>query len=163
MTDEASARLSYDSHPLQRAAKVSKDDRHASLDALHTLEGALSEPSPGREDRWLDQVLAALDDLVTTLDAQAAGDAETASLLSEIAEDEPRLRPRIERLRREHDDLRDGLQSLRTQIAPQAGLVIDAADIRERLAALARRLRQHQAREADLIYEAVNINIGSGD
>src|SRR5581483_9504079 len=39
----------------------------------------------------------------------------------------------------------------------------DPADIRDRLATVARRVRQPRSREADLIYEAVHINLGVGD
>jgi hemerythrin HHE cation binding domain-containing protein len=150
-------------HPLQPAADASRTDREASLDALRTLEAALSAPTPGREDAWLGTVVAALDALAEALDSQAIGDAETASLLSEVAGDHPRLLPRIERLRHEHRDLREVVASLRRQIVPASGLDVDTADIRDRLASVGRRLRQHRAREADLVYEAVNINLGVGD
>ena len=90
----------------------------ASLDALHILEGALGSPSPGREPDWLNLVLTTIDALLDALDAQAVNDLETASILSEIAVEQPHLQPRIERLRREHDDIVDALRSLREQITP---------------------------------------------
>ena len=40
---------------------------------------------------------------------------------------------------------------------------LDTADLRDRVAELARRLRHHRAQEADLIYEAVNLNLGTGE
>lgn len=150
-------------HRLQPAADLLRADRNASLDAVLTLEDALAEPTPGREVDWLQGVHDAVDALAVALDAQASGDAETSSLLSEIADEEPRLRPRIERLRREHQDLRDAVASLRLQIDHHPDAVVEVADIRERLAAIARRMRQHRAREADLVYEAININLGAGD
>jgi hypothetical protein len=150
-------------HRLQPAADTSRADREASLDALHALEEALSAPAPGREAGWLAAVIQALDLLTEALDAQAGGDAEPASLLSEIATDEPRLVPRIQRLRDEHRDLRDSVRSLRAQIEPDDHVAVDVADVRDRLAAVARRFRQHRSREADLIYEALNISLGAGD
>ena len=99
-------------HPLQPAADASRTDREASLDALQALEAALSAPTPGREDTWLGTVVTALDALAEALDTQAIGDAETASLLSEVAADQPRLLPRIDRLRHEHRDLREAVASL---------------------------------------------------
>jgi hypothetical protein len=153
----------YDDHPFQQAAQDSRADRNASLDALHTVEAALAAPAPGRDEHWLADVVNAIDALLDALNSQAAGDSETTSLLSEIANDQPRFVPRVERLRHEHGDLRASLQSLREQITPAAGVDIDAADIRDRLASIARRLRQHRAREADLIYEAINLNLGGGD
>lgn len=150
-------------HRLQPAADISHEDRETSLAALQALEEALSAPAPGREAGWLAGVIQALDLLVEALDAQASGDAEAASLLSEIATEEPRLAGRIQRLRDEHRDLRDSVSSLRAQIEPQDQAAVDVADIRDRLAAVARRFRQHRSREADLTYDAVNITLGAGD
>lgn len=150
-------------HRLSAVADTSRMDRDSSRDALHVLEDALSEPASGREERWLTSVIEGLAALGSALDAQAGRDSDSSSVLSEIAADDPRFRPRIERLRAEHTDLRDSVKSLLSQMAPHPGLVIDAGDIRERLASVARRLRQHRAREADLIYEAININLGVGD
>lgn len=154
----------YDDHPLQAAARTSWTDRNTSLDALHTLEAALAEPAPTRQQSWIETVRAALGSLREALDAQAGGDSEDASLLSEIANDDPRFIPRIERLRRQHQALRDSARATLDELATQAEHDhIDAADIRDRVAELARRLRHHRAQEADLIYEAININLGVGD
>lgn len=150
-------------HRLQPAADASRVDRNVSHDALRTLEDALAAPAPGREGNWLARVHAALADLADALAAQAGRDSESASILSEIAAEEPRFRSRIEHLRREHDDLSASVTSLLTQISPDPDREPDTADIRDRLASVARRFRQHRAREADLIYEAVNINLGIGD
>jgi hypothetical protein len=97
------------------------------------------------------------------LDAQATGDDETNSLLNEIRRDDPRFGPRVHRLRAEQADLRIAITSLRDQLAPDAALPVDTADIRDRLASIARRLRTQRARESDLVYEAVNIDLGLSD
>jgi hypothetical protein len=164
MTTTTSEQYPYDDHPLQAAAQTSWTDRNTSLDALHTLEAALSEPAPTRRHQWVETVRGALDALQHALDVQAAGDSEAASLLSEIANDEPRLIPRIDRLRRQHQGLRDGVRATLDELGVQADHGhIDTAEIRDRVAELARRFRHHRAHEADLIYEAVNINLGTGD
>lgn len=164
MTTTPAQQYPYDDHPLRAAAHTSWTDRNTSLDALHSLESALSEPAPTRQRQWVETVRAALDALLQALDTQAAGDSGAASLLSEIASDEPRLIPRIDRLRRQHQGLRESVQVILAEIAAQTDQDhIDTADIRDRLADLARLLRHHRAQEADLIYEAVNINLGTGD
>ena len=163
MTTTSSAHYPYREHPLQGPAQLSWSDRNMSLDALHVLEAALAEPAPARTSAWLDNVRAALHTLADALDTQAHGDSEAASLLSEIATDEPRLLPRIERLRAEHASLRDAVRDLLKGLNAGGDDRIDIADIRDRAAELARRLRHHRAREADLIYEAVNLNLGTGD
>ena len=164
MTTTARGHYPPDDHPLQAAAQTSRSDRNTSLDALHALEAALSEPAPNRHPEWIDTVRGALEELQEALDAQAAGDNETASLLSEIASDEPRLIPRIDRLRRQHKSLRDGVQATLDELGAQADHDhLDTAEIRDRVAELARRLRHHRAQETDLIYEAVNLNLGIGE
>lgn len=141
------------------ASSVTRADRAASLDVLHEVEEALAAPSPGREPAWLDGVLESLERLAQLLETHGHTDAETDSLLSQIARDEPRFAGRIDRLRDEAHDLRASIDSLRSQLSPTRDDV-DVADIRDRLSAVARRYRQHRAREADLIYEAVLVDLG---
>ena len=164
MTTTPSDQYPYNEHPLQVAAQTSWTDRNVSLDALHVLEAALAEPAPSRHPQWTNRVRVGLEALQNALDAQASGDNEASSLLSEIVVDEPRLLPRIERLRRQHSELRDRTQTILDELDAQTDHDhLDVADIRDRIAELARRLRHHRAQEADLIYEAVNINLGAGD
>jgi hypothetical protein len=148
---------------LDPAVEVSRAGRFDTIAALHALEDALDAPTPRRERTWLHRVLSTLDVLSDMLDAQAARDQDTGSLLTEIRRDEPRLGPRVDRLRAEQADLRIAITSLRDQLAPAAAVPVDTADIRDRLAALARRLRAQRARESDLVYEAVNIDLGAGE
>ena len=154
----------YNKHPLQGPARASWTDRNVSLDALHVLEAALAEPAPSRHPEWAGRVRVGLEALRKALEVQASGDSEASSLLSEISVDEPRLLPRIKRLRRQHSELRDRAIAIVEELEAQADRDhLDVADIRDRVAELARRLRHHRAQEADLIYEAVNVNLGTGD
>ena len=148
---------------LDAAVQASRVGRFDTMEALHALEEALDAPAPRRERTWLHRVLAALDLLSDMLESQAASDQDTSSLLTEIRRDDPRLGPRVDRLRAEQGDLRIAVMSLRDQLVPDAAIPVDTADIRDRLAALARRLRAQRARESDLVYEAVDIDLGVGD
>jgi hypothetical protein len=159
--DAAQSRIGSDI--LDPAVKASRSGRFDTLEALHALEDALAAPTPRRERTWLHRVLSTLDVLADMLDTQAVRDRETNSLLTEIRRDDPRLGPRVDRLRAEQADLRIAITSLRDQLAPDAAAPVDTADIRDRLAALARRLRAQRARESDLVYETVNIDLGVGD
>lgn len=151
----------------ERSTADSRVARNASNDALGALEKALAAPTPGREPAWLDDVAFALDRLSEALDDQSVSDLGEASLLSEIGRDQPRLLPRIERLHGEHQMLRASASSLQAAIASAAGHRdpewIDVADVRDRLAELARRFRVHRARESDLVYEAIAVDLGGGD
>jgi hypothetical protein len=151
-----------DDDRVDRAAELSREARQASLHALQVLEYALSAPAPRRERTWLHRVTVALDALATALDKQMHAEDESLSLLSEIALCEPKYTTQIHRLRQEQADLAIAVASLREQIEPNPELHIDTADVRDRLAAVARRYRQHRARESDLIYEAVGIELDVG-
>lgn len=163
MTNPTSRTIDY-----RPSAAASRADRDTSLAALQALEEALAGPAPGRSGPWLQRVMSALDALVTSLSIQGATDGESTSIMSEIARNEPRLVPRIERLRQEYNDIGVALRSLRDQIAPSSSAgeqgrpEIDVADIRDRLSAVARRYRQHRSREADLVYEATHVDLGLG-
>ena len=151
-----------DDDRVDRAAELARDARQASLHALHVLEYALSAPVPRRERTWLHRVTLAVDALAAALDRQIHAEDESLGLLSEIALCEPRYATQIRRLRQEQIDLAIAVASLREQIEPNPELPIDTADVRDRLATLARRYRQHRAREADLIYEAVGVELDVG-
>lgn len=152
--------------PYARATQQSRSGRGASLDALDALEAALAAPAPSRELSWRSDVVDALDVFLAALVDQSESDLGPDSLLSEIGRDQPRLVPRIQRLHEEHRDLRTQAASLRRQLEACDGDTsadVDPADVRDRLADLARRYRRHRSRESDLVYESVTIDLGVGD
>ena len=137
-----------------------RSQRRIALHALHVLEYALNAPAPRRHRTWIHRVSVAVDALKRALDAQLhTHPDDLLDLLAEIALSEPGYAIRIQRLRQELLDLTVAVASLREQIEPDPTIDIDPADIRDRLATITRRFRQHQAREADLIYEATGIDL----
>lgn len=148
---------------LDRDIAQSRADRHASSDALTVLETALTSAGPGREIDWLNSVAASLDAFIAAVDEQSATSRSGDGLLSQITTREPRLAWRIDRLEREFDDIKASARSLREQIQPEEGHPqVDVADIRNRVASLANRYRSQRAREADLVYEAIDVDLGEG-
>ena len=127
---------------------------------MHVLEYALCAPAPRRHRTWLHRVTAAVDRVRVALDAQLQTHNDgSIGLLAEVALSQPDYAVRIQRLRQELLDLKVAAASLREQIEPDPAISIDPADIRDRLATIARRFRQHEAREADLVYEATGIEL----
>lgn len=145
----------------EHQADDSRRDRNATRDTIHQLENALSSPGPGRETAWRRQVGVTIDEVLDALGTQAGTDADAASLLSEIAIDEPRFLRRIEQLRADHHKITSDLRATRHDLADDTTVNID--DLRNRLAEIARRLRRHRSQEADLVFEAVNVDLGVGD
>jgi hypothetical protein len=144
-----------------QSAADSRHDRNTAHDALHDLENALSAPGPGRHRAWLHDVAASIDKLIDALGTQAGTDADSASLLSDIATDQPRLAPRIDQLRADHRNIVAELRMIRQRTDDRDD--IDVAALRDQLAETARRFRRHRSQEADLVYEAVNVDLGLGD
>ena len=129
-------------------------ERQTALHALHILEYALTAPAPRRHRTWLHRVTVAVDALHNALHAQLPKAGEPIRLLDEIALSHPSYIPRIERLQQELLDLTITVASLREQIEPDPTIETDPTAIRDRLGAVATRFRQHQSREADLVYGA---------
>jgi hypothetical protein len=130
-------------------------ERQAALRALHVLEYALAAPAPRRHRTWLHRVTVAVDALHTALHVQLSTADDPIGLLDEIALCDPSYLPQVQQLQQELLDLTIAVASLREQIEPDPTIQIDPADIRERLSTLTRHFREHQAREADLVYEAI--------
>ncbi len=148
----------------KQAIAFNRADRRRSLDALHEVELCAAAPAPGRETDWLSRVRAALQALGDALGEQEHNSALSDSALSDIEQEEPRLRNRVIQLRRHYGDLGRRVSELRWQLeVPTAPEGIDFADTRRRLERLAAELRYQQAREADLVYEAYTVDLGAGD
>lgn len=141
------------------AADATRAHRQASLHALHVLEYALAAPAPRRQRTWLHRVTAAVDALAAALDQEIDLADQSFALFSEIAASEPRYSSDVAQVRQERLDLRIAVSSLREHIEPDAEKPIDPADIRDRLAKLAQRYRAYCARESDIVYQAVEINL----
>jgi small-conductance mechanosensitive channel len=145
------------------ALAENRADREHSLLALHDLELRAGSPAPGREAQWLVQVLNALDALDEMLATQHENAADRDSILSDIQRDQPRLHNRVVQLRRDYRDLHEAVSRLRTQLEATPPDDVHFADVRQQLDRLATELRYQRAREADLIYEAFNVDLGAGD
>jgi hypothetical protein len=141
-----------------RAADV-REERRIALHALHVLEYALSAPEPRRQRTWLHRVTIAIDALHAALHTQLHTEGLPMGLLDEIAVSNPKYLAAIQRLRQDLLDLTIAVASLRERIEPDPAIETHPDEVRERLEALTRQFRQHQAREADLVYEATGLDI----
>jgi hypothetical protein len=148
----APARLSASHRTALDARQV---DRDRTLAAVHELEAALDAAAFGRVAPWLVVVLHALDALSEAMVEEDRNASRPDGLLSDIARTQPRLRTRVRGLRVQYRHLREAIDRFRSELRDDASDdVLDAADVRQRLAWLIGALRHQRARESDLIYEA---------
>jgi len=135
-------------------------DRARSLDALRGVEQRAGAAGPGREEAWLDALRASAFELEVALTVERS---DGNGLFDDIERAEPRLRHRIVRLRNQHRDLADAVHTPRVTLEESESHDLDVADVRRTLDQLATELRYLRAREADLVYEAYNVDLGAGD
>jgi chaperonin cofactor prefoldin len=139
----------------QRSGLESRQaDLDRTLDAMHSLEAALSEAAPGREASWRDTVLEALSVLESTTAEEVVNAKRPDSLLSDLARTQPRLRNRARALRIQYDALRETISALQQEIRGRKNEDVDFSDLRQRLGWILTALQHQRARESDLIYEA---------
>jgi hypothetical protein len=124
------------------------------LSAMHRLEAALSAAAPTRLRAWRAEVLSALDVLDEATSAEEDHAVKPDSLVSEIARTQPRFRHRVHGIRSQYRHVREEIEALRDELLAST-TEPDYADTRQRLAWVLVALRYQQAREADLIHEAI--------
>jgi hypothetical protein len=149
--------------PQQEAAlSASRGDRDRALEAMRALEDAVGQAGRGRDQAWREAAAAALVTLQNALAEQQASYENPTSLMAQIAQDDPRLRTWVRQLHHRWNDLATTTQTLTE--ARQADDIGDPAaitDMREQVRWLMTSLHHHRAREADLIFEGLGIDIAA--
>lgn len=141
-----------------------RSERVRILMATHRTEACLTAPAPGRETSWNSAVVESLGLLRASL-TQASERGESAGgLIADLKSEGSKYFHRVDRLQQEFSEMIrrcdatiEHLQSLGDNEA------VDYSDIRQRITWLLTSLKHHQAREADLIYEAYGLDFRLGD
>jgi hypothetical protein len=137
-----------------------RGDRARSLGALQHFERLAGAAGPGREHAWLEDMRASAFELEVALTVERSDDDE---LVNDLERAEPRLRHRIDALRRRYRDLAEAVHDIRVTLEECEPEELDVADLRRTLDQLATELRYLRAREADLVYDAFTVDLGAGD
>ena len=141
------------------ALAASRSDRASSIDALRALEEMASSAGPSRPDAWRDDVLGAIDELISNLQHQYQASLAEDSLLSQIADDSPHLAGSVEALRSSQTAIIEDLEGLRAQLA-DFSRTPDIASLRSTLAGITAEIREFRSWEADLVHEAYYVDLG---
>ena len=129
--------------------------------ALVGVERAISSPAVGRENDWTKDVAVALRDLRDALIEHIEVTERAAGLYDEISQRAPRLSNKVERLRDEHPEIRDGATALIDRLESDGvGDTWPLEEARDELQRLLGRVVRHRQLGADLVWEAYNLDIG---
>ena len=144
----------------QRAIAASRDDRDRALDAMHALEAATAKAGPGRDQDWRRAVLAAVEELAEAIAEQEETYARRDSLMAQLADDDPRLRTWVRQLHHRWSSLAATTQDLAGDLRePHSAGSRSIDDVREQVRWISAALQHHRAREADLIFAALGVEI----
>lgn len=147
---------------LLRLARAQRADLRK---AMIELERSLARPAPGRVAEWADRVHEALVGLAATFERHIAVTEGDRGFLAEIAEHSPRLINAINRLRQEHERIRQELSSTLAHIRRIEDHADDDAveSLRDHVTVLVTDLVRHRQHGADLVWEAHAVDIGGSD
>ena len=147
-----------------RATATSRGDRASMLTAMHSLEAALAAGIPARETEWRERVRSSAKTLLSTMQHQSDEFEAKRGLLQNVIQDAPRLVDRVGELRMLHHAALDLLSQLTTQVEPsRSSNTLSTDEVRSQFAEVISTIRRLQAIEADLIYEAYQVDLGGGD
>ncbi len=141
-----------------------RSERVRILMASHRTEAALTAPAPARESQWKNHVYQSLNLLRASLREASQRGESAGGLIADLKSVGEKYYHRVGLLQQEFDEMIRRcdamIEHLRSQGHEES---IDYADIRQRVSWLLTSLKHHQAREADLVFEAYGLDIGIGD
>jgi hypothetical protein len=127
---------------------------------LQSLEAALTSAAPKRERVWKQAARRGLATMVGLLQEHSTWSERSNGFLAEIEAGIGRNRE-LSRVRREHDRLQhEAVAVLAAVDAYEDPRTLPYHDVRKRALQLAADIRLHQAREADLLMLAFQLDIG---
>lgn len=150
MTDDA--RVDADAAQAMRAAG---ERRIALKQTVSRVEVAAARAAA--EPGWAANLALELEDLRTALDQHAVEVEGPDGLLNELAEDAPRLVPKIDMLRDEHPVLLEQASAAITAVADR-----EPDDARAIVLDLLVAIARHRQKGSDLVYDAYNVDLGGG-
>jgi hypothetical protein len=143
----------------QEAIAASRLERDRTLGAIHSLETSLGQAAD--ISTWLDRVESDLGLLEDAMVEEQRDLNRPDALLALIASRHPRrFGPRIRSLREQYDDIIRQVASLRRQLANPGESHPNAEDLRHRAGWVIRALHHCRGRQADLVYDALRLDIG---
>jgi len=142
------------------ARQSAHQDRVQIVDLMHDLESALAAPSVTRIEAWTRRVADQLGKLQTALHASREEIHSNRGLFAEIVAECPWLLPRVEKLKPLYQKLEQQIVELQRELDPSNPNV---DQLRHQLGQMLNSLRNVQATETELIFEAIGLDLGVGD
>lgn len=145
--------------PEDAAFLVSQSEQDRTLLAIHRVESAVAKASGA--EQWVHKATDELESLEEALRAEEAESSLPDALLSLLAGTNPRrFGVRVRHLHEQLSDLIRQVASLRQELDTEDPEEVDAGDLRHRIGWILRALHHYRARLTDLVYEAIERDLG---
>lgn len=145
----------------ERAFTIKRSGRDQTLGALQQLETSLGRASGSNE--WLPGVRSDVDTLLAAMAEEQNLARRPDDLMAMIAAENPRrFGSRVDHLREQYDDMVRQVKSIRNQLDAVQPEQVDVTDLRHRLGWVLQSIHQYRARQTDLVYEAIELDLGQG-
>ena len=144
------------------ALETARQKRRDLYEAMVEVERAAQ--APVGTGMWRGVMLGELDDLSHALEAHVIATEADDGIIESVVEDEPRMAPTGEYLKREHVTLRDQLASVTAEVRTTASPTSpeEAATVREQILDLFIAFSRHRQRGSDFVWDAYDVDIGGG-
>ncbi|MBC9820647.1 hemerythrin domain-containing protein [Terrabacter sp. MAHUQ-38] len=158
--DEHQAERVREQGAAQLAAHLDRVRRHRSelRESVAAVDLALESPI-ARGGMWRERVRAALAELAHDFDDHVALTESSGGIYDRARRSAPRLSARVDRLLREHRELREAIHGY-LAVLEHGGTMADLPVFREELTVLMGRLVRHRQKGGDLVYEAYDVDLG---
>lgn len=143
----------------QDAFDAAQLERDRTLISARRVEDALSRASGGKQ--WATELKSSLDSLRDAMADERQELERPGSLLAMISAERPRrFGPRVRGITDQYDDILRQLDSFQRELQHWDGSVGDVGDIRHRADWLLRALHNCRNRQADLVFDALHLDLG---
>lgn len=143
----------------QKAFDAAQLERDRTLIAARRVEDALSRASGGRT--WAADLQSSLGSLRDAMTEERQELERAGSLLAMISAERPRrFGPRVRGVREQFDDIVRQLESFQRELEHGDGSVGDVGEVRHRADWIIRALHNCRNRQADLVFEALELDLG---
>jgi hypothetical protein len=142
----------------QDTVGAARADRDRTLGAIRDLEVALGRAAGG--EGWITEIGSSLRALTEAMSEEQRELQRPDSLLTMISAERPRrFGPRVRGIKEQYADIARQLGSLRRELEA-SGDMTDSGELRHRAAWIIRALHNCRNRQADLVFEALGVDLG---
>lgn len=134
-------------------------ERDRTLISARRVEDALSRASGGKQ--WVAELKSSLDSLRDAMADERHELEQPGSLMAMISSERPRrFGPRVRGIREQYDDILRQLEAFQRELQLWDSSIGDVGDIRHRADWLLRALHNCRNRQADLVFDALRMDLG---